>query len=34
MTHEEIEKKLKLKGVKPTANRILVYKTLAGLDYP
>lgn len=34
MTQEEIITKLHHKGVKPTANRILVYKTLAALDHP
>ena len=34
MNSEEITSRLERKGVKPTANRILVYKTLAGLDHP
>ncbi len=34
MTTEEITTKLHHKGIKPTANRILVYKTLAMLDHP
>lgn len=34
MNNEDIEKRLEQKGVKPTANRILVYKVLAGLNNP
>lgn len=34
MKSEEIIRRLEHKGVKPTANRILVYKTLARLDHP
>lgn len=34
MNLEEIETRLRHKGIKPTSNRILVYKTLAGLDHP
>ncbi len=34
MNSEDIEKRLEQKGVKPTANRILVYKVLAGLKNP
>lgn len=34
MNNEDIEKRLEQKGVKPTANRILVYKVLAGLKNP
>ncbi len=34
MTTEEITTKLHHKGVKPTANRILVYKTLVTMEHP
>lgn len=34
MTSDEITKKLEYKGIKATANRILVYRMLAGADNP
>jgi len=34
MSHEDIQKNLIHKGVKPTANRIIVYESLAGQNHP
>ena len=34
MNSEDISRRLELKGVKPTANRILVYKMLVGMSRP
>jgi Fur family ferric uptake transcriptional regulator len=34
MSHEEISQRLEQKGIKPTANRILVYRELQHADRP
>lgn len=34
MNNKEIEDRLEMKGIKPTANRILVYQTLVGHSEP